>query len=61
LYLLLVSFTNNEIYVDGIFTVQAVALYLIDQAANERSEIKKAEFESVRNRTRGRLQEAIQQ
>lgn len=37
LYLLMVSFTNNEIYIDGIFTVQAVGLYLIDNAKNEES------------------------
>ena len=36
LYLLIVSFTNEEIYRDGIFTVHAIGLYLIDLAANEK-------------------------
>jgi hypothetical protein len=36
LYLLIVSFTNEEIYRDGIFTVQAIGLYLIDLAANDK-------------------------
>lgn len=36
LYLLLVSFTNEEIYDNGIFTVQAVGLYLIDVALDEK-------------------------
>jgi hypothetical protein len=31
-YLLIVSFTNEEIYRDGIFTVHAIGLYLIDIA-----------------------------
>jgi hypothetical protein len=35
LYLLIVSFTNEEIYRDGIFTVQAIGLYLIDLASKE--------------------------
>jgi hypothetical protein len=30
MYLVIVSFTNQEIYRDGIFTVQAIGLYLID-------------------------------
>jgi hypothetical protein len=38
LYLLLVSITNEEIYRNGIFSVQAIGLYLIDIAANERLE-----------------------
>lgn len=37
LYLLIVSFTNEEIYREGIFTVQAIALYLIDISSNEKS------------------------
>ena len=37
LYLLIVSFTNEEIFDNGIFTTQAVGLYLIDLALNERS------------------------
>lgn len=36
LYLLIVSFTNEEIYRDGIFAVHAIGLYLIDLAANEK-------------------------
>jgi len=36
LYLLIVSFTNEEIYRNGIFSVQAIGLYLIDIAANEK-------------------------
>ena len=40
LYLLLVSFTNEEIYRNGIFTVQAIALYLIDLAIDERDKAK---------------------
>lgn len=36
-YLLLTSFTNEEIYRDGIFTVQAIALYLADMALDERA------------------------
>jgi hypothetical protein len=38
LYLLLVSFTNEEIYRNGIFCVQAIALYLIDITLDEKSE-----------------------
>jgi hypothetical protein len=37
LYLLIVSFTNEEIYRNGIFTVHAIALYLIDIAMSEKS------------------------
>ena len=37
LYLLIVSFTNEEIYRNGIFSVQALALYLIDLAAREQA------------------------
>lgn len=36
-YLLIVSFTNEEIYRNGIFSVHAIGLYLIDIAINERS------------------------
>jgi hypothetical protein len=36
LYLLIASFTNEEIYRNGIFAVQAIALYLIDIAIKER-------------------------
>jgi hypothetical protein len=50
LYLLIVSFTNNEIYIDGIFTTQAVALYLIDLNANERLKLKKEKTEAGKNR-----------
>jgi hypothetical protein len=35
LFLLIVSFTNQEIYRDGIFTVQAIGLYLIDRSLEE--------------------------
>ncbi len=35
LYLFIVSFTNEEIFRNGIFTVQAIALYLIDKSAND--------------------------
>lgn len=35
-YLLIVSFTNEEIYRDGIFAVQAIGLYLIDLSADEK-------------------------
>jgi hypothetical protein len=38
LYLLVVSFTNEEIYRNGIFTVQAIGLYLIDLAISEKSD-----------------------
>ena len=38
LYLLLVSFTNEEIYDNGIFTVQAVGLYLIDVALDQKTD-----------------------
>lgn len=38
LYLFVVSFTNEEIFRNGIFTVQAIGLYLIDVIANEKSE-----------------------
>jgi hypothetical protein len=38
LYLLIVSFTNEEIYRNGIFTVHAIGLYLIDVAVREKSE-----------------------
>lgn len=37
LYLLVVSWANEEIYRDGIFAVHAVALYLIDNAINQKS------------------------
>jgi hypothetical protein len=37
LYLIIVSFTNEEIYDDGVFTVQAIGLYLIDVALTEKS------------------------
>jgi hypothetical protein len=37
LYLFIVSFTNEEIYRNGIFVVHAIGLYLIDLAANEKS------------------------
>ncbi len=37
LYLILTSFTNEEIYRDGIFSVVAIALYLIDDVANEKA------------------------
>jgi hypothetical protein len=46
LFLLVVSFTNEEIYRDGIFSVHALGLYLIDYALNEKSkteEIRKNE------------------
>lgn len=40
LYLLIVSFTNEEIFRNGIFTVQAIALYLIDfQGTDENNKI----------------------
>jgi len=35
---LIVSFTNEEIFRDGIFIVQAIALYLIDTALIEKPE-----------------------
>jgi hypothetical protein len=35
LYLLLTSLTNEEIYREGIFSVVAIALYLIDKVKNE--------------------------
>lgn len=35
-YLLVASFTNEEIYRNGIFTVQAIALYLVDLGIKER-------------------------
>jgi hypothetical protein len=35
LYLLIVSFTNEEIYRDGIFAVHAIGLYLIDISVND--------------------------
>jgi hypothetical protein len=38
LYLIIVSFTNEEIFRDGIFTVQAIALYLIDISSVEKSD-----------------------
>jgi|WetSurSiteA1Bulk_404760.scaffolds.fasta_scaffold04609_2 hypothetical protein len=38
-YLLIVSFTNEEIYDDGIFTIQAIALYLIDITLDEKSQL----------------------
>ncbi len=38
IYLLVVSFTNEEIYRNGIFSVQAIALYLADLGAREYSE-----------------------
>jgi hypothetical protein len=41
IYLLIVSFTNEEIYRNGIFTVQAIALYLIDLAIEERETAEK--------------------
>jgi len=37
LYLLIVSITNEEIYRNGIFSVHAIGLYLIDNALNEKS------------------------
>lgn len=46
LYLLIVSITNEEIYRNGIFTVQAIGLYLIDNALNEKS---KSENEATVN------------
>jgi hypothetical protein len=36
LYLLIVSFTNEEIYREGIFCVHAIVLYLIDITLNEK-------------------------
>lgn len=57
LYLFIVSFTNEEIFDDGIFTVQAVALYLIDLGANERKESKKADKEAAGSGFRRRLNE----
>jgi len=47
IYLLLVSFTNEEIYRNGIFTVQAVALYLIDLAIEERDNNKDKQVSDV--------------
>jgi hypothetical protein len=38
IYLFIVSFTNEEIYRNGIFVVHAIGLYLIDLAAIEKSE-----------------------
>ena len=38
-YLLIVSFTNEEIFRDGIFAVHAIGLYLIDLAVRERKEL----------------------
>ena len=38
LYLLIAAITNEEIYRNGIFTVEAVALYLIDIAVRERDQ-----------------------
>jgi hypothetical protein len=38
LYLLFTSFTNEEMYRDGIFTVQAIALYLVDLGVRKRTE-----------------------
>lgn len=53
LYLLGTSFTNEEIYRDGIFVVQAIALYLIDQAANSMAlEKKEAEQKAAPVTTR---------
>lgn len=55
LYLLIVSFTNQEIYSDGIFTVQAIGLYLIDISVNEKSKsgddttIKKLSYQIKNN------------
>jgi hypothetical protein len=40
LYLFIVSFTNEEIYRNGIFSVQAVALYLIDMTLSDQKELK---------------------
>ena len=37
LYLVLVSFTNEEIFDNGMFTVHAIGLYLIDIALDEKS------------------------
>ena len=39
LYLIAVSFTNEEIYRNGIFSVVAIALYLIDITRTEKSEV----------------------
>jgi len=41
-YLLIVSITNEEIYRNGIFTVHAVGLYLIDIILNEKKESENA-------------------
>ena len=38
LYLLFTAFTNEEMYRDGIFTVQAIALYLVDLGVRKREE-----------------------
>jgi hypothetical protein len=40
LYLILTSLTNEEIYRDGIFSVVAIALYLIDLAMDEKAKAK---------------------
>lgn len=37
IYLFLVSFTNEEIYRNGIFTIHAIALYMIDLILNEKA------------------------
>jgi hypothetical protein len=39
-YLIIVSFTNEEIYRDGIFSVHALGLYLIDYLLNEKSKLQ---------------------
>jgi hypothetical protein len=41
IYLLIVSFTNEEIYRDGIFSVHAIGLYLIDLAVAKRPTLEK--------------------
>ncbi|MEI6047772.1 MAG: hypothetical protein WCS03_02650 [Bacteroidota bacterium] len=37
-FLLIVSFTTSEIFSSGVFTVVAIALYLIDMSVNEKSD-----------------------
>jgi hypothetical protein len=48
LYLLVSSLTNEEIYRNGIFTVQAIALYLVDLGIKERDS---AEYEAQKAKT----------